>query len=255
MKIAICDDCKADVKYLRELIKDSEFYSKSLELFEYSSGEELLENYSDFDAVFLDMQMGGMDGNETAERIRKDDSEVIISFYSGFEVAAHKVLHSQPYRYLIKGSEKERLSLDIDMVLKKVMEKKRKRQLEVKYRGETVLLKLSDILYITINGKSSQIWITDKKATEIWGAKDKPQELAIKSGTNLRTYYQQLKDYGFIHASKSYIVNAENVVAQSPCNVTLKGGYKLSLTRGEKKTFEEEFGKYWSLGYKGERGK
>ena len=38
---------------------------------QFNSGEELLQSEEDFDIVFLDIMMDGLDGMKTAKRIRK----------------------------------------------------------------------------------------------------------------------------------------------------------------------------------------
>lgn len=250
MKIAICDDNRNDIKYLRNLIEISKICPSDAEFYEFTSGEELLENYQNYNIVFLDMLMGGLNGNQTAERIRKQDSEVILSFYSDFEVAAHKILHSRPTRYLLKSSSEKTLSEEIDYVLREAMNKTKNMELKIQYYGTTAVLKLSDILYISINNKGSLVWITENKANEIWKPDEMPKELALKSAKSLTYYYFLLKYSGFIYASKSYIVNAENVVALTPdCSLVLKNGCRLGLARRTKKAFEEEYGKFWSIRY------
>lgn len=52
MKIAICDDCLKDIEYLKKLIQDSKICLFNVEFAEFTSGEELLSCYSDFDAIF-----------------------------------------------------------------------------------------------------------------------------------------------------------------------------------------------------------
>ena len=71
-------------------------------LLRMESGSQLLLNYQKrkFDVIFLDVSMPEMDGFETAEEIRKSDTDVSIvfctSYYTitnagkGFEVAAEE---------------------------------------------------------------------------------------------------------------------------------------------------------------------
>lgn len=249
MKIAICDDCLEDIKYLEKLITASEFSSKDIVFLEYVSGETLLESILDFDAIFLDMQLEGMDGKRTAEHIRKRDSEVLISFYSGFETSANQILRSRPYSYLMKNSAEKELSLEVDRILCELLERKRTPGVSVACDGQVFVLKTSDILYISIYNKGSKVWITDEKAEEIWCSDRKGNENTIRSTVKLDEYYQRLKDYGFIYASKSYIVNAEKVAARRDQYVVLNGGHQLNVSRSRTREFDDEFGRYLGMSY------
>lgn len=73
MNIAICDDCMIDVIRLEKLIKASKLCPKDMEITRFISGEE------------------GMNGIDTAKKIRKCNSKAVLSFYSGYEVGAQNL--------------------------------------------------------------------------------------------------------------------------------------------------------------------
>ena len=71
LNIAICDD----EKIIREQIKELTEKEKSelcMEL--YETGDALLASRKQFDIVFLDIQMEGTDGIETAKMLRQRSS-------------------------------------------------------------------------------------------------------------------------------------------------------------------------------------
>ena len=82
MQIAICDD----EKNIRELIGDkvkTQFPEAAIDF--YSSGDELLLSDKPMDILFLDIQMSGRNGMETAREIRKKDKRTIIIFVTATE--------------------------------------------------------------------------------------------------------------------------------------------------------------------------
>ncbi len=258
MKIAICDDCQEDIRQLEECIRESKFCPKNQEFCKYSSGEALLADYRDFDVVFLDMKIGeGMNGALTAQNIRMRDSKVIIVFYSEFESPASRISSVRPYDYLLKKYSKEELTQCLDMVLEEVQNKEELPRLPVVCDGKVFILRISDIIYIQIYRKGSQIWLTDKKAEEIWGSvsSEKEHKQTIETKTRLKEYYQELKNYGFIYASESYIINAERVISRQKDIVRLQGGHNLIVVRRMRKVFDEELGKYYGVRYIRERTK
>ena len=82
MRIAICDD----EKNIRELIGNTitKQYPEA-EIVFFSSGEELLLSDKHIDILFLDIQMVGRNGMETARELRKKDKNVILIFVTAVE--------------------------------------------------------------------------------------------------------------------------------------------------------------------------
>lgn len=99
------------------------------------------------------------------------------------------------------------------------------------------------------------VWIIQERAKELREARKEPEGWVLKSSLCLNNHYLELKDSGFVYASKSYIVNAEKIIKQSNGEIILEGGQTLSLTRGMKKSFEAEVARYWNLKYKETRGR
>ena len=83
--IAICDDSELDRGLLIEEIGKCEKYRETVRFHQYSGGKELLAamEIARFSLIFLDIQMQGMDGERTAEEIRRIDDSVVLVFYTG----------------------------------------------------------------------------------------------------------------------------------------------------------------------------
>ena len=82
MRIAICDD----EKNIRELIANKVVKQyPDAEIIFFQSGEELLLSDESIDILFLDIQMSGIDGMETARELRKRDKSVILIFVTAAE--------------------------------------------------------------------------------------------------------------------------------------------------------------------------
>ena len=82
MRIAICDDEVSMVQILEEKIKK---LLPDAVIDKYLSGDELIASGSKPDILFLDIQMPGMDGMETAKVLRQDNENMILIFVTAAE--------------------------------------------------------------------------------------------------------------------------------------------------------------------------
>lgn len=102
--IAICDDSKKYILYLRDILKEVEC-NIDYKIFEYSSGEELVRNLDrgiNYDLLILDMQLGRMDGDETAKIFRTRFPYTVLVFCSGVRQPTIQSFKATPFRYILK---------------------------------------------------------------------------------------------------------------------------------------------------------
>ena len=99
MCIAICDD----EKNIRELIgnKITAQYPEA-EIVFYPSGEELLLSDERIDILFLDIQLTGRNGMETARELRKMDKDVILVFVTAAEEYVFQAFDVGAFHYIVK---------------------------------------------------------------------------------------------------------------------------------------------------------
>lgn len=87
MNIYICEDDPKDAERLnRLLMRYSEGRGENIEIQTLSSGEDLLASMQDkaADVIFLDINMNGMDGIETAGNIRERFADVPIVLVTAY---------------------------------------------------------------------------------------------------------------------------------------------------------------------------
>lgn len=89
LRIGICDDSAEARLTLRALVERI-LQARMVEcaVFEFSSGEGLSgwlgKHMGELDLVFLDIEMGGINGMETARRLRSLDDGLLIVFVTGY---------------------------------------------------------------------------------------------------------------------------------------------------------------------------
>lgn len=102
MNIAICDDERIFRDTLEQAIRAQ---LKICSIRQFVCGEDLLREAADFDVIFLDIEMPGLNGMQTAEMIRKLSKEIRIVFLTSHGEFVHDAFRVRAFRYLSKPIE------------------------------------------------------------------------------------------------------------------------------------------------------
>ena len=106
MKIAICDDEKKASEALLEILRECPESVEKTDV--YFSGEELLRAKEQYDLLFLDIDMEGIDGIETARKIRLKDKKVKIVYVTAYSEYAGKAFSVHAFGYLLKPVKRKK---------------------------------------------------------------------------------------------------------------------------------------------------
>ena len=108
INIAVCDDEKCMSEKIENLAED--FFRKKntdISVAKYSSGEELLKSNERIDILFLDIGMRGMDGIDTARRLRAHGYNGFLIFITVLKEMVFQSFEVQPFDYLVKPVQEE----------------------------------------------------------------------------------------------------------------------------------------------------
>jgi DNA-binding LytR/AlgR family response regulator len=217
IKIAICDDEKAEVEYLRLLVdRWTSINNNTAIISTFDSAESFLFHYEEdksFDVLLLDIQMKNMDGVELAKEIRKENEAVQIVFITGlpdfiaegYEVAA---LH-----YLLKPVKE----LKIFEVLDKACRN---------------LNKVEKAILLNTNGESIRILASDIIFAESFG--HRVMLTAAKENIELKMSISELENLSggsLIRCHRSYIVGLKYIKRITKTDVILDNGKAVPLSR------------------------
>ena len=125
LKIAICEDDKRYIEDLEWCIRGwAANIGINIKIQRFDGGLPLLsciEKNGMFDLVFMDVEMSGMNGLETAARIREQDYITTIIFVSQYETYYREAYNAHPFHFLTKPINKKKLeeTMDAYMVMKK----------------------------------------------------------------------------------------------------------------------------------------
>lgn len=234
MKLAICDDdphiCETIEKYIYETIK-----SPALpEVERFNSGTDLLKRLQDdvhFNIFYLDYEMQGINGLETALKIREDERyrDSLIIYISSHTNVIFSCLEADIFQFITKPINPD----EFKRILLKAFER---------------CSRLSDTLVISANRAEEYI-----PKHEILYIESIGRKIAIHTVKNEYTMYGKLDSieqelsiapFSFVRIHKSYIINLDYCTLVSHRKVTLKNGRQLEISRSYLEHFQELYLKY-----------
>lgn len=230
MKIAVCDDeeefNKRTVKLIRSMLKKTEDYKITI----CASGEELLETYrrEPFDIIFLDIEMEGMNGMDTARQLREKDENVIIVFLTSYEEFALEGYEVNAYRYLIKKQPEYVYKKQFKSIFQEYFQKHK--YFVISDRNNIARIYLKDICFFEVLNK----------------------KIIVHTMTNTYEYTGKLSevesqladDASFIRSHKSYIINIAQVDTIGNTDITMKNTENVRMSRKRKKDVVERYLSY-----------
>lgn len=194
MQIAICDDDKSIGLILEEKIKK---LLPDAVIEKYLSGDELIASGCEPDILFLDIQMPGMDGMETARILRQKNERMVLIFVTAVEEYVFQAFDVAAFHYLVKPFSDEKFEEVVKRAVRSI-EKYSENQSDEKYMmvqsgGSHMKVFLKDIVYAEVYNRKVIIHTRDTNI-EYYG---KLQELSEIAGADF-----------FVHTEPtSYISN------------------------------------------------
>lgn len=218
MKIAICDDERAQIEYLKEkLTLFSEARHKFFEFSVFSSAEAFLFAYRekrDFDLLFLDIEMGEMNGIELAREVRRENDSIQIVFITGYPDYIGEGYDVNALHYLLKPVKTEKLFEVCERALDAL--EKQPRFVLLPMGKEVVRIYEKDILY----GEAQGHYMLLKTKKEELKLRMTLPELAERLGGS------------FYKCSRSFLVNLLHIARITRQAVVLEDGTNLPLGKG-----------------------
>ena len=164
MNIAIVDDRKEERNALKSLLLEyTSANSIEISLHEFPSGKDFLAEYAPFDytVIFLDIYMDNMTGMETAEEIRKTDTDTPIIFLTTSREHMGDAFSIHAFDYIEKPADRERLFKCMDDLLK-TKTALHSETLDFSRERTSCRLPFPDIVSVR-TAESNYLDITDKK--------------------------------------------------------------------------------------------
>ena len=229
ISIAVCDDEMLDGCNMVKAIK--EILGKTRTPFivrQFQSGSDLLNAIENFDVIFLDIIMGGLNGMKTAQILREKSFEKILIFMSASRDYVFEAYDVEAFQYLVKPVDYVKLERVLQKAVKK-LENHSQEFIIINQERTRKKLMLSEIYYFEIRGRVISIHGVD-------GIFDYYGQIGILE--------KELKEKGFFRCHKSFLINLKYVDSYNRQKVILDTGEKIAIAKRRYEAFGQEILEY-----------
>lgn len=222
IQLAICDDESYMLKNLSACLSA---YMKErglpYSLTCFSNGKDLLNNSQPFDLVFLDIQMEGVNGLETASLLRKSGYSGLLVFLTVLKECVFDAFEVDANDFLVKPVEDEKLWRTLDRLFAGRWEMK---SILIHKGADTQIIPLKEIRYCEVLGRKIYLH------TENSGVIDYYQKLKE---------FEQAVDSRFFRCHRSYLVNLDFVRGLKGGAAKLTDGSVIPISRLREQEFTQ----------------
>ena len=233
-RIAICDDDKAICNHVDQIIANYTHENKlSIETEVFYNGEDLcrhLNTESQFDLIFLDIEMTVMSGIDVGYEIRKKRSDYAteLIYITGTSQYTRQLLDMRPLSYIEKPFADETIIEALELALR--LSDELEGYFRFRIKGADYKLKFSEILYFESRLRKILL-VTETKSYEFY--------------RNLNQLITDLPKY-YVQIHRSYVINIKKVTAflgnsvlmQNDTEIMVSQTYKHRLKEIEKSELE-----------------
>lgn len=231
LNIAIVDDLQTDQELLLDFILRYCFYHKiSVESERFERGEILLKRLKEkkFDVIFLDIYMDGMDGMETAQKIREENVESLLVFVTNSKQHAVKSYRVRAFDYIVKPFSYDQIEEVLNLCKKSLVN--RSRYIEVKEGRTLIKILLREIIYTDYYNHYIQIH-TKKRV--------------IKTYMKFPDFFLMMQSYPqFLNCYRNCLVNMDEVSALEERDVLMKNGERVPISRSKRHEIRQQYADY-----------
>lgn len=227
--IAVCDDevmeCSRIAGKIKEILGEMKV---PCTIRQFYSGRELLQSLENFDIIFLDIIMGGLDGMRTAQMVREKAYDKLLVFISASRDYVFDAYDVEAFQYLLKPIEDKKLKRVLQKAVRKTQERSQAFIIVSRDRQRKKLF-LDDILYFEIRGR-----VID--AHTMGGIFSYYEQIGLLE--------RELQGKGFCRCHKSYLVNMKYVDLYNRQELMLDNGERIAIAKRRYEAFCREILEY-----------
>ena len=202
----------------------SDFFRKKnqeISLHMFSSGEELLSYNGHINILFLDIQMKGMDGMETARKLRADQFQGFLVFITVLKEMVFQSFEVQAYDYLVKPVDEKQFEKTMERLYAS-MQNASEDSLLVQKGYEGRIVQKDEIVFCEIIDRKIYLNLASGEVVDYY-------ERIEKLETKL--------DNRFYRCHRSYLINLKHLKGYKNGTAYMDNGKEIPVSRLRSKEF------------------
>ncbi len=222
IRIAICDDEKHMSDHIRAMASD--FFRKKnreIQLRTFSSGEELLSYDGQIDILFLDIQMKGMDGIETARKLRDSKFRGFLIFITVLKEMVFQSFEVQAYDYLVKPVDEKQFGKTMERLYAS-MQNASEDSLLVQQGYEGRIVPKDEIVFCEVIDRKIYLNLASGEVVDYY---ERIENLETKLGSH------------FFRCHRSYLINLKHLKGYKNGTACMDNGKEVPVSRLRSKEF------------------
>ena len=220
--IAICDDEKHMSDQIRAMASD--FFRKKnreIRLRTFLSGEELLNDEGQIDILFLDIQMKGMDGLETARKLRAGQFRGFLIFITVLKEMVFQSFEVQAYDYLVKPVEEKQFEKTMERLFAS-MQNAGEDSLLVQKGYEGRIIREDEIVFCEVIDRKIYLNLASGEVVDYY---ERIENLETKLGSH------------FFRCHRSYLINLKHLKGYKNGTACMDNGKEVPVSRLRSREF------------------
>ncbi len=222
IRVAICDDEKVMSDSISRMTAD--FFRRKnteTEILQFFCGEELLKYEKPIDILFLDIQMKGMDGMETARKLREQKCKAFLVFITVLKEMVFQSFEVSAYDYLVKPVEKRSFEKTMERLFHS-LQNAGGTNLLVRKGYESRIISLDEIIFCEILDRKVYLHLTSAEVVDFY---DRIENLEKKL------------DSSFYRCHRSFLINLKYLKGYKNGTAAMEGGKEIPVSRLRGKEF------------------
>ncbi len=227
--IAICDDepCMSDA--LRQMVS-AFFCGKNIDtmITQYTSGEQLLRSQKKIDILFLDIQMGGLSGMETAKKLRRRKFKGFLIFITVLREMVFDAFEVQAFDYLVKPIDETRFEHMMGRLLSSLQDAGGAGLL-IQKGYESSIIPFEDIVFCEIIDRKVYVHLVSSEIIDFY---DRIDHLETKL------------DDSFFRCHRSFLIHLKYLKSYKNGTAYMENGKEIPVSRLRSKEFSSVILRY-----------
>ena len=187
----------------------------------FSSGEELLSYDGQIDICFLDIQMKGMDGMETARKLRASKFRGVLIFITVLKEMVFQSFEVQAYDYLVKPVDEKQFGKTMERLYAS-MQNASEDSLLVQKGYEGRIIPKDEIVFCEIIDRKIYLNLASGEVVDYY---ERIENLETKLGSH------------FFRCHRSYLINLKHLKGYKNGTACMDNGKEIPVSRLRSKEF------------------